>query len=215
MIGIGALIGIVSSVIQIAQAVNRPDPAEQKADKLFSELDAMGKGNIQSADLQSAFERIKTTATGGAEKLFSKLDSDGDGKITRSEFTGSISQLADQLDQHFMRSRVHGESSMPPALGNTSFSRDELTGLASSIASNFDKADANGDGRVSLKEARALGQQAIDGAVPNLQSAATDNRNVEMMLMVVRLMQAYGVVGGSSTTADNGDAAAAKVSERV
>lgn len=179
MIGIGALIGIVSSVIQIAQAVNRPDPVEQKADKLFSQLDALGQGEIQSADLQTAFEKIKSTAAGGADKLFTKLDSDGDGKLTRSEFSGSINQLAEQLDQHFQRVRMHG------------------------------------DGRVSLKEAQDFGKAVGGSAAAQVQTAAADSRNVEMMLMVVRLMQAYGVVNGNGSTADSGSTAAAKVSDQA
>ena len=43
--------------------------------------------------------------------------------------------------------------------------------------------------------------------------AAAGNQNVELMLQVVQLMQAYGVVGGSTTSADNGTAQ--KVSDKV
>ena len=198
---IGAIIGIISSVIQAVRAFSPPEPP-QMADKLFSKLDTLGQGEIQSADLQTAFEKIKADVTGGAEKLFTKLDSDGDGRITRSEFSGSINQLAEQLDQHYQHVRMHGEGGTPPSISNAGFNREELTSLTSSIAGNFNKADADGDGRVSLKEARDFGQSA-SGAAAQMQMAATDNRNVEAMLMVVRLMQAYGVVGGSDGNSDN------------
>ncbi len=201
--GIGAIIGIISSVVQAVRAFSPPEPPpSQMADKLFSQLDVSGQGAIQGSDLQTAFEKIKSSATDSADKLFSKLDSDGDGRLTRSEFSSSVNQLADQLDQHYQRVRLHGEGGMPASVGGAGFTQEDLGGLVSGIANNFNKADADGNGRVSLKEARDFGQAA--GGAAQMQTAAADSRNVEMMLMVVRLMQAYGVVQGTSTTtADN------------
>jgi len=199
---IGAIIGIISSVIQAVRAFNPPEPP-QMADKLFSKLDEMGQGAIQSADLQTAFEKIKSGVAGGADKLFTKLDSDSDGKLTRSEFSSSVNQLAEQLDQHYQRVRLHGEGGIPPPASDAGFTQEDLGGLVSGIASNFNEADADGDGRVSLKEAREFGRVESGGAATQMQTAATDSRNVEMMLMVVRLMQAYGVVGGSDGNSNN------------
>ena len=108
-----------------------------------------------------------------------------------------------------MRVRLHGEGGLPPA-ADAGFTREELSGQLTSLVGNFDKADADGDGRVSLKEARAFAQ----GAAGAGRLAAADNPNVELMLQVVRLMQAYGVVsGGGTSTAGNGPAQ--KVSESV
>lgn len=209
---IGAIIGLISTVFQAVRAFSPPEAAQpqQAADKLFSKLDELGQDAIGSAELQTAFDKIKTDATGSADRLFSKLDADGDGKLTRSEFSGSINQLAEKLDDHFMRLRMHGEDGpLPPA--NAGFTRDELTGQLSNLVGNFDKADANGDGRVSIKEARALAHSA--GSTSASPLAAAGNQNVELMLQVVRLMQAYGVVGGSTTSADNGTAQ--KVTDKV
>ncbi len=218
--GIGVIIGIISSVIQAARAFSPPEPPpSQMADKLFSKLDVMGQGEIGGADLQTAFEKIKSDVSGGADKLFTKLDGDGDGKLTRSEFSSSVNQLAEQLDQHYQHVRLHGEGGMPPPASDVGFTQEDLGGLVSGIVNNFNKADADGDGRVSLKEARSFGQAS--GSAAQMQTAATDSRNVEMMLMVVRLMQAYGVVQGTSTTAganndsnndSNNTAAASKIS---
>lgn len=215
--GIAAVIGIVSSVVQLVRAFNTPDPPQaaqpqQKADKLFAELDAMGQGTIQRVDLDRAFDRISATTSGNAEKLFAKLDADGDGTITKSEFSGSVSRLAEQLDEHFMRIRLQREGALPPPAADAGFTRDELTGLVSNISGNFDRADANGDGRVSIREIRAysLGQGGVPTALPESFAAG---QNVEMMLQVVRLMQAYGIVGGMNNTADN--SAGQKVSDKV
>lgn len=204
---IGAIIGLISSVVSIARALSPSEPAQaaqpqQAADKLFAKLDELGRGEIGSADLQSAFDRIQADATGSADRLFSKLDADSDGKITRSEFSGSINQLAEQLDQHYMRLRLHGEDALPRPAADAGFTRDELAGQLSNLVSNFDRADANGDGRVSVREARAFARGNAADPAAAVQTAATDNRNVEMMLQVVRLMQAYGVVQGTTTTAN-------------
>ena len=213
---IGAVIGLISSVISAVRAFSPPEAPQaaqpqQKADRLFAELDAMGQGALQRADLEKAFDKIADKATAGADKLFAKLDADGDGTITKNEFTGSINKLADQLDHHFMRMRLQGDGAAPPPAADAGFSRDDLTGLVSNIAGNFDKADANGDGRVSLREARAFGQSVA--GTGGLSPAFGENGNVELMLQVVRLMQAYGIVGGTTDTADS--SAGRKVSDKV
>lgn len=209
---IGAIIGLISTVFQAVRAFSPPEAAQpqQAADKLFSKLDELGRGEIGGAELQTAFDKIKADATGSADKLFTKLDADGDGNLTKSEFSGSINQLAEQLDHHYMRMRMHGEDGLPPS-ANAGFTRDELTSQLSNLVGNFDKADANGDGRVSIREARALAHSA--GSATASPLAAAGNQNVELMLQVVRLMQAYGVVGGSTASADNGTAQ--KVSDKV
>lgn len=218
---IGAIIGLISSVVSVVRAFSPPESAQaaqpqQAADKLFAKLDELGQGSIGSAELQTAYDRISEKATAGADRLFAKLDADGDGRITRSEFTGSINQLADQLDQHYMRLRLNGEGALPPPSADAGFTRDELTSQLTNLVGNFDRADANGDGRVSVREARAYAMGDAADSAATVQTAAADNRNVEMMLQVVRLMQAYGIVQGTTTTAgannDGNNTAASRIS---
>lgn len=187
MIGIGVLIGIASSVFQAIQATNRPDPATQKADQLFSQLDAAGKGAIDGTDLQSAFDKIATKASVKADQLFAKLDTNSDGTVSKEEFSSSISRLAEQLDQHYMRLRMHGEQG-----SKAGFSQDELTGLASNLANNFNKADSDGDGKISIKEAVSFGKANATGSLSASLTSPGETQNVELMLQVMRLMQAYG-----------------------
>ncbi len=217
--GIAAIIGIVSSVIQAVRAFSPPEAPQQtqqpqqKADRLFEELDAMQQGFIQRSDLQTAFDRIATTTSSNADALFARLDADGDGAITRNEFSGSISRLADQLDSQYMRQRLHGGNAAPPPAAEAGFTREDLTGLVSNIASNFERADANGDGRVSIGEARAFERSNTLASATSAPSAGADGRSVEMMLQVVRLMQSYGIVGGSNAGADNDQAR--RISDKV
>lgn len=187
MIGIGTIISVAASVFQIIQAANRPDPSTQKADQLFSQLDAAGKGAIESADLQSAFDKIAAKATVKADQLFSKLDANSDGTVSKDEFSGSINRLAEQLDQHYMRLRMHGEQA-----GNTGFSQIELTGMASHIANNFSNADRDGDGKISIKEAANFAKANSTDPLASSSNSHGDRQNVELMLQVLRLMQAYG-----------------------
>jgi Ca2+-binding EF-hand superfamily protein len=176
MIAIGTIISLAASVFQVIQAVNRPDPSTQKADQLFSQLDAVGKGAIESADLQSAYD-----------KMFAKLDANSDGTVSKEEFSGSINRLAEQLDQHYMRLRMYGD----PA-SKTGFSQDELTGLASHIANNFNNADSDGDGKLSIKEAANFGKVTSTDSLSAPATSPAESQNVELMLQVLRLMQVYG-----------------------
>lgn len=182
MIGIGTLIGIATSIYQAVQTLNRSDPASQKTDQLFSQLDANGKGSIDGADLQNAFDKIAAQATLKADELFAKLDADSDGQITKSEFSSSINKLADQLDQHYASLRM--KSAMG---GSTGFTQEQLSGMASDLAGNFAKADADGDGKLTIREA-----VTFQKTNPTTAPAGNDDRNVELMLQVMRLMQAYG-----------------------
>ena len=192
MIGIGSLIGIAASVYQAVKTYNTADKPDSKVDKLFSQLDTSGNGAIESADLQTAFDKIAAQATQKSEQLFAKLDADGNGSVTQQEFSSSINRLAEQLDDHYMRARM--------AKDNPGFSQEELAGAATDISQNFAKADTNGDGRLSIKEATDYGKTAQPGAT------TAERENVALMLQVMKLMQAYG--GASNAT----QAAATKVS---
>ena len=61
---IAAVIGLVSTVFQVVRAFGPPEaaPPGQKAERLFAELDAFGRGEIGPLELERAFERIGTQA---------------------------------------------------------------------------------------------------------------------------------------------------------
>ena len=208
MIGIGTIISLAATAFQAYQAANRSDSPTQKTDQLFSQIDVAGKGSIEGADLQSAFDKIAAQATVKADQLFSRLDADSDGKVTKEEFSSSINRLAEQLDQHYMRLRMYGEQS-----SKTNFSQEELTGLASNITNNFSQADANGDGKISIKEAINFGKAnstgSLPGSLPASATSSAEGQNVEMMLQVMRLMQAYGT---SQSASDNSGSKTPKIS---
>lgn len=135
----------------------KPKPHEpsrgnsELASQLFSALDPQKRGYFEKSDLQAAFDKLDTSGTDTSKKveeLFAKLDTDSDGKVTSSEFAAQLSGVA---------GRPH-----PPE-----FSKDELNGmvedigkvdakraaLLSDLVAHFDKADSDGNGKLSRKEA--------------------------------------------------------------
>ncbi len=200
-----------------AMTHSRPDPA-QMASKLFSKLDTKGQGFIEESDLQSAFNQAFSSATSGtsaststdssASALFKALDGDSDGQLTESEFSSSIQKLADALDSQAFSSRMGGAHEAagmplpPPPEDDAGFTQDQLSSqlseigstdsersdLISRIVSNFDKADANGDGKVSMQEAMAYDQSSQDSSATSTASQS----DAALMHKLMELARAYG-----------------------
>ena len=210
-----------------AMTHSRPDPA-QMASKLFSRLDTKGQGFIEESDLQSAFNQAFSSATSGtsaststdssASALFKALDGDSDGQLTESEFSSSIQKLADALDSQAFSSRMggaHGAGGMPPPPppeDDTGFTKDQLSSqlsqigstdsersdLISKVVSNFDKADANGDGKVSMQEAMAYDQSSQSRSTSSTTDTSTasttssSQSDAALMHKLMELARAYG-----------------------
>lgn len=214
-----------------AMAMTRPDPS-QMASKLFSRLDTKGQGFIEQSDLQSAFSQVfgnaaSSQANDASSQLFSALDGDSNGKVTESEFSTGMQKLAEALDSQAFSSRMGaagGMSPPPPPPGggedDAGFTQDELqsqldeigstdskrSSLISSVVENFDKADTNGDGKVSATEAMAYEQSTQSSTSGNSTStgSASSSSQTDAMLAhrLMELMRAYG--GDSTTSAASG-----------
>ena len=141
---------------------------------LFSKIDTKKQGYIDKAELQTALEQISSDTNSSktsVDKIFSKLDADNDGKITQQEMSDGVKKLAAELDSQFNASRIKGSGGASSA-EYAGFTKDELTSmvkeigstdskrttLMTSIINNFDKADTDGDGKVSRQEAMAYDQ---------------------------------------------------------
>jgi len=201
------------------------------ASSIFSKLDTKNQGYLEKTDLQSAFANIDSSSSSSdTDAIFSQMDADKDGKITKSELTTGINNLVDQLNSQLNSSRTG--SGMPPPPGgmppppssssssgstdDAGFTKDELTKIASStddtnlsslmkkIASNFEAADTNQDGKVSSQEAMAY-QNSTDSASSGNSSASTSsststNQQAATALMkIAQLIQAYGLSDSSES----------------
>ncbi|NLC23196.1 EF-hand domain-containing protein [Oxalobacter vibrioformis] len=187
---------------------------------LFSKLDTQDKGYLEKSDLQSALESVTavagTASSENIDDIFSKIDSDADGKITENELGTALAQLAEELDNQFFQSRIErgmtGDMPPPPppeGMGETDsagFTLEELTSqleeigssdskrsaLISNIIENFEAADADGDGKVSMEEA-----QAYDKANSTTQA---ENDETKTAMNLLQLLRAYGIGEESSVS---------------
>lgn len=162
------------------------------------------------------------------DNLFAQLDSDSDGKVTKEEFSSKLQALADQLDAQFQSMRMQGGMQgmgamggmggmggmppPPPPQDDAGFTKDELqsqlneigttdskrSSLISSVIQNFDKADTDGDGKVSFREAMTYAQssnsaEASSSTTNTTSTTASSDTDAKLMMQIMRLMQAYSV----------------------
>jgi len=224
------------------QKRHRPDPSEMAAD-LFSKLDSTGKGYIDQSDLTAALSSTSassststSSSTSSASDIFSQLDTDGDGKVTKDELTTSMQKLADELDSQFNQARMEGAMPPPPppdssSSSDTGFTKEELTAQLSEIGSgdsarsslinnivqNFDKADTDGDGKVSFTEAQAYDQSSSATSSTSSVSSTTSSSDTSSTLtsdakLYRQLMDILHAYGESNSTLSALSAAATKIS---
>lgn len=242
-----------SNSMMMMRNMQRPSATEM-ADKLFDKLDTSGQGYIQKSDLENAFSQVSSssgsTSTSDVDQLFSQLDTDSDGKVTKQEFEDVLSQLNQQFDSARMQGGMQGGGGMqgmqgggmpppPPPENDSGFTKDELTSqlqeigssdskrasLISEVVQNFSAADADGNGKVTFKEAMAY-DQSVNGTSSSSSSSSTSSSSnssssssstsstssnsttsatdtssdLKMMLQIMRLMQAYNLGPDSNTT---------------
>lgn len=210
-------------MMQGMRGLKRPDPAEM-ANNLFARLDTSSQGYLTKTDLQAAFDKVASTSStssssSSVDDLFSQLDTDSDGKVTQQEFSDTLQQLAEELDNQAMSMRMSGAMQgmggmppPPPPEDDSGFTKDELSGqlseigttdsqrstLISNIVDNFDAADTDGNGKVSFQEAMAYQQETSSSSSASQASAATRNLDSQVMMQIMRLMQAYDIGGEQS-----------------
>lgn len=212
---------------------------ESDLESAFSQVYASSSSSSSSATTTASSSSASSQASSDATQLFSALDSDGNGQVTESEFSSGLQKLADALDSQAFSSRMQGAGGMPPPRGHgdgdgddqndTGFTKDQLTsqlqdigstdskrsGVISDIVNNFDKADSDGDGKVTRQEAMAYEQSkstasstsasstatsSTDSASSVTSSSATSHHDARMMHRLMELMRSYG--SNSGTTSD-------------
>ena len=167
-----------------------------------------------------------TDSSADSSALFKALDGDGNGKVTESEFSSGLQKLADALDSQAFSSRMGGAQDAggappppPPPQGadDTGLTKDQLqsqldqigstdsarSSLISSVVQNFDKADTDGDGKVSQTEAIAYEQstKTVSTTAAGSSGSTTSQSDAALMHRVMELMRAYGA--GDSTASTN------------
>lgn len=135
----------------------------EAAGNLFGKLDSQNKGYLEQSDFSSLLSGLQNDETSTkSEELFSSLDSDNDGQLTNSEFSDNFSNLL-----YSAQGIIGPMGSRPAPPEDSGKSKAELTALLEeleqddeksteglqSLLDNFDTADADGDGKVTMQEA--------------------------------------------------------------
>ncbi len=163
--------------------------AEKMAEDLMLELDTNQQGYISQADMQSAVNNIEGSDSDmSAEALFSALDSDSDGQLTQTELVSAFEGMLAEMD---VKMRANGNPPPPPPGGmeDQGFTQEQLSEMAtngdandpmsevfSQLASNFDEADANGDGKITHHEAMAFAGDEVPSTTGHAASWSRNER---------------------------------------
>lgn len=153
------------------------------AEALLTSLDSDSSGSVDSTEFSSAALELAKGDTSAVNDAFSSLDSNKDGSITIDELTSMLSAQS---------TMTSGSTPPPPPSSShgkedNGKTKDELTAMAeevsstdsnlasllSSVAENFDAADANSDGKVTSAEAMAYQRSSQETS-----TSGTDASNV-------------------------------------
>jgi Ca2+-binding EF-hand superfamily protein len=165
---------------------------------LFDQLDSQNKGYIDKSGLATALDKVSGSSA-DVEDIFTRLDANSDGKVTKDEMTTVLQELFAQARSRRVmdEGQPGGPDGMPPPPPpngeDKGFTADELSSqleqigsadskrseLISNILKNFDEADADGDGKVTAKEAMAFDKanktsdsSSVDSKMPYWRPAA-------------------------------------------
>lgn len=179
----------------------------------FSQISSRSTSSTSSASSSAS-------ASASVDDVFSALDSNSDGKVTKDEFASVLAQLQEQMDSQRVQGGgqggPHGAGGRPPPPppGNDSgFTEDELSSqldaigssdtqassMISTIISNFEAADSDGDGKVSFAEAQAYDESSktatasdSTSSTSSMSGASSSNTEAGVMMKIMQLMHAYG-----------------------
>lgn len=202
----------------------RPD-SSSIANSLFSKLDTKNQGYIEKGDIQSAFDQMPGSANALApasvDDVFARLDGNGDGRVTELEMSDSLSKLIGQFESQFNNMRTRGMGGMRGMNGG--LSKEELGAMVeelgavdsqradrmANLAANFDTADSDGDGKVSLMEARAFNQASAQTGLSasafsgdSATASGDENTDARVMIRIMQLVRAYGGLDQATAQAE-------------
>ncbi|HEY9101412.1 EF-hand domain-containing protein [Chitinimonas sp.] len=174
---------------------------------MFKKLDGDGDGSVSEAEFAELAKNAPKLPDGVSAPSFSDFDSDGDGKLTQSEFSEGSKKLEEQLHSQFESMRAQGGQGMqgaqgapsgpppgpPPGGEGQGLDKDTISSLAQStssanptasakltdLAENFDAADANQDGKVSIEELLAYEEKKQESDTGST-STTTDSKKTSL-----------------------------------
>ncbi len=199
---------------KLSQEQLKPD-----AGAVFQKLDSQQKGYLEQADFSAALSQLQQSADDEqSAEWFSQLDADQDGKLTSDEFSTAVSEQLYNAQGKFGMPGG-GPQGMPP-MGpppgeDEGKTVDELTAMVEELSSTdskaaaglqtiidqFDSADANKDGKVTMQEAQTLKQQSQSKTDSTTTANTEDSSQLRLQQTLMQLMKTYGAA--ASQSADN------------
>lgn len=189
--------------------------SSQFAEALLTSMDSDSSGSIDTAEFSSAALALSNSSDeSSATEAFSALDSNEDGVISMDELTSSIESMMAQ--QGPMAAGAPPPPPPPPPQNggeDTGYTQEELTAISSEVAStdsnlaalfetlstNFDAADANGDGRITSSEAMAYKESSKEESMGTTQTS--EDSLVKNLL--AQIIASYANQNSTTTSAIN------------
>ncbi len=184
-----------------------PPPAEGEEDEGYTqdELSAIAS----STDDTNLSELMNSLAAN-----FDAADANGDGKVTQQEAM-AYQESADAAGSGSATAAANGMPPPPPGGrgGDEGLTLDQVKSMASdtsdsklsdllnTISSNFDAADANGDGKVTQQEAMAYQestQTSSDSSSSSDSGSTSASNEAAVLKRIMDLVQSYGSGSGSN-----------------
>jgi Ca2+-binding EF-hand superfamily protein len=199
----------------------RPDPSKMM-DKLFSKIDANTDGSISKDELQTALDQMpsdgtssttSSSASNAVDQIFKASDSNGDNLLPQQEFADGLKKLAAQFESQSGSTGGMPPGGMPPGEMSGGMSKDDITNMATEVgktdstaasqlndlAANFDVADTNKDGKVSMQETMAYQEKqqsssTTSSSVTSSSSGSQSQSNLSaLMKQIAQLVKTYGM----------------------
>ena len=186
--------------------------SSQFAEALLTSMDSDSSGSIDSAEFSSAALSLSSSNTeSDAAATFSALDTNEDGVVSIDELTSSIESVIEQ--QGTMAS---GNTPPPPPSSSSDstedvgYTQEELSAMATStsstdsalsslfetLSSNFDKADADGDGKITSQEAMAYQESTKANSV----EVSQEKDNSLMKNLLAQIISSYTTQSSAQTS---------------
>jgi len=184
-----------------------PPPAEGEEDEGYTQDELSA---IASATDDSNLSELMNSLAAN----FDAADANGDGKVTQQEAM-AYQESADAAGSGSATAAANGMPPPPPGGrgGDEGLTLDQVTSMASSttdsklsellntISSNFDAADANGDGKVTQQEAMAYQestQTSSDSSSSSDSGSTSASNEAAVLKRIMDLVQSYGSGSGSN-----------------
>ena len=181
----------ISTISMVTVSVQPPPPPEDgstsSTDSTYIEAaDANGDGEVSAAELTAYYASQNESTTSS--------DSDITTISTISMVTVSV-QPPPPPDIQSAASAGFTRDELISQLDEIAASDSKRSNQISSIVQNFDKADTNDDGLISVNEARAYAQSnnLSNSTSESTASEGSTDANAQVQITTMKLMQVYGV----------------------